>query len=188
MTMIEKKIGSWWKSVGAILRNPYLTLFSRIALGGIFVFAGAAKIPHIVPTVGASFYDEIMQYQMLPHQLATALAYALPPLEIIIGILLIFGVLLKTSSALAVLMTLSFLIAKVSALVRDLDINICGCFGSVLPLLSTQTLALDFVMLALAVQIFFHRKEFLAFGPWMKGVVDRAKAEEKSSGTTPPPH
>jgi uncharacterized membrane protein YphA (DoxX/SURF4 family) len=189
MTMFKQKDGSWWKRAETVLRHPYLTLFSRIALGGIFVFAGAAKIPHIAPTTpGATFYDEIMQYQMLPHQLATALAYTLPPIEVIIGLLLIFGILLKTSSALSGLMTLSFFIAKVSALARDLDIGICGCFGSLVPLLSTQTLPLDFVMLALALQIFFHRKDFIAFGPWMKGVVDRAKAEEKSSGTTPPPH
>ena len=164
-----------------------VTVLPIIVLGGLFAFAGAAKIPRIVPTNGASFYQEIMQYQILPHQLATALAYTLPPLEVTIGILLIFGVLLKTSSAFAGLMTLSFLIAKIAALIRGLDISICGCFGSLVPLLSTQTLPLDFVMLALALQIFFHRKEFLAFGPWIKGVVDRAKAEEKSSGTTPPP-
>jgi len=185
--MCKQKIGPFWKRIEPVILHRYVTLFSRIVLGGLFVFAGAAKIPHIVPTIGASFYDEIMQYDMLPHQLATALAYTLPPLEIIVGILLIFGILLKTSSVISGLMTLSFAIAKLSALIRGLDINICGCFGSVVSLLSVYTLALDFVMLALALQIFFHRKEFLSFGPWIKGVIDRAKAEEKSSGTTPPP-
>ena len=185
--MCKQKIGPFWKRIKPVILHRYVTLLSRIVLGGIFAFAGAAKIPHIVPTVGASFYQEIMQYQILPHQLATALAYVLPPLEVIIGLLLIFGVLLKASSALAGLISLSFIIAKVSAMARGLHIGICGCFGSLVPLLSTQTLALDFVMLALALQIFSHRKEFLAFGPWIKGVVDRAKAEEKSSGTTPPP-
>jgi uncharacterized membrane protein YphA (DoxX/SURF4 family) len=185
--MCKQKIGQFWKRIEPVILHRYVTLFSRIVLGGIFVFAGAAKIPRIVPTNGASFYQEIMQYQILQHQLATAMAYTLPPLEIIIGILLIFGVLLKTSSALSGLITLSFIIAKVSALARGLHINICGCFGSLVPLLSTQTLALDFVMLALALQIFFHRKDILAFGPWIKRIVDRAKAEEKSSGTTPPP-
>jgi len=183
--MCKQKIGPFWKRIKPVILHRYVTLLSRIVLGGIFAFAGAAKIPHIVPTVGASFYQEIMQYQILPHQLATALAYVLPPLEVIIGLLLIFGVLLKASSALAGLISLSFIIAKVSAMARGLHIGICGCFGSLVPLLSTQTLALDFVMLALALQIFFHRKEFLAFGPWIKGVVDRAKAKEKSSGTTP---
>ena len=187
MTMFKQNTDSWWKRIEPLLRHKYFTLLSRIVLGGLFAFAGVAKIPHIVPTVGASFYQEIMQYQILPHQLATAMAYVLPPLEVIIGILLIFGVLLKTSSALAGLITLSFIIAKASAMARGLQIGICGCFGSLVPLLSTQTLALDFVMLALALQIFFHRKDFLAFGPWIKGVVDHAKAEEKSSRTTPPP-
>jgi uncharacterized membrane protein YphA (DoxX/SURF4 family) len=186
--MCKQKIGPYWKRIEPVILHRYTTLFSRIVLGGLFAFAGAAKIPHIAPTTnGKTFFEEIMLYQILPHQLATAMAYTLPPLEIVVGLLLIFGILLKTSSALSGLITLSFVIAKVSAMARGIHITICGCFGSLVPLLSTQTLALDFVMLALALQIFFHRKEFLAFGPWIKSVVDRAKSEEKSSGTTPPP-
>jgi uncharacterized membrane protein YkgB len=121
----------------------------------------------------------MMQYQILPHHLATAYAYVLPPIEVLIGVLLIAGIFQKASSALGGLITLSFIIAKVSAMARGLDIQICSCFGSLIPLLSVYTLAIDFVMLALAVQIFFHQGDFMALGPWVKSIVDRSK--EKAS-------
>lgn len=178
--MCKQKAKTYWKHIEPVILHRYTTLLSRIVLGGIFVFAGAAKIPHIVPKDGASFFEEIMQYQILPHQLATAVAYTLPPLEIVIGLLLIFGILLKTSSVLSGLMTVCFIIAKASAMARGISIGICGCFGSLVPLLSTQTLALDFVMLVLALQIFFHRTDTLAFGQWIRGIIERAKVEKKS--------
>ena len=179
MSAFKQKVVVYWGRVEPFIRHRYFSLFSRIVLGGIFVVAGAAKIPHIVPKEGSSLFQEIMQYRILPHELATAYAYVLPPLEVLIGILLIAGIFQKASSALAGLITLSFIIAKVSALARGLDIQICGCFGSLVPLLKEQSLALDFVMLALAVQIYFHREDFLALGPWVKSVVDRSK--EKGS-------
>jgi len=177
MSAFKQKAGLYWKRVEPYLRHSYFALFSRVVLGGIFTVAGAAKIPHIVPKQGSSFFQEIMQYDILPHQLATAYAYVLPPVEVLIGILLIAGIFQKASSAVAGLITLSFIIAKVAALARGLDIQICGCFGSLVPLLKEQSLALDFVMLTLAVQIFFHRGDFLALGPWIKSVVDRTKAK-----------
>ena len=179
--MCKQKIGPYWKRIEPVILHRYVTLVSRIVLGGIFAFAGAAKISHIVPEpgTGASLYDEMMQYQILPHQLATAYAYVLPPVEVLIGILLIAGIFQKASSVLAGLITLSFVIAKVSAMARGLDIQICSCFGSLIPLLSVYTLAIDFVMLALAVQIFFHQGDFMALGPWVKSIVDRSK--EKAS-------
>jgi uncharacterized membrane protein YphA (DoxX/SURF4 family) len=181
MATFKVKIISYWKRAESFLRHRYFTLFSRIVLGGIFIVAGAAKISHIVPEpgTGASLYDEMMQYQILPHQLASAYAYVLPPIEVLIGILLIAGIFQKASSALAGLITLSFIIAKVSAMARGLDIEICSCFGSLVPLLKEQSLALDFVMLVLAAQIFFRREPFMEFGSWIKVVVDRSK--EKAS-------
>jgi len=109
---------------------------------------------------------EINQYNMLPHQLATAYGYVLPPLEIALGILLVVGLLLRVSSAVSVLVVLSFAVAKIQAIARGLDIDICPCFGPAVPLLTAYSLALDVVLLVLAVQIFFHRGEFLALGPW----------------------
>jgi uncharacterized membrane protein YphA (DoxX/SURF4 family) len=189
MATFKGKIISYWKRAEPFLRHQYLALFSRIVLGGIFIFAGQAKLfpvkvptengTQLFPNVQTLINFEIPQYGLLPHQLATAYGWTLPPLEILIGALLVLGIFLKTSSVIGGLVTISFIIAKVSALIRGLDIAICGCFGPAVPLLSVYSLAIDFVMLALAAQIFFRKGEFLEFGSWIKRVADRSK--EKAS-------
>jgi len=147
---------------GRILRHPYLTLASRVGLGGVFIFAGVAKLAYLQTLVW-----EIEQYHILPHSLATAYGYALPPLEIALGVLLVLGLFLKFSASVSALVVLSFTIAKIVALARGLDISICGCFGPAVPLLSIYSLAIDFVLFAFAFQILFHKGEFLALGPWL---------------------
>ena len=173
MATFKQKAGLYWGRAEPFLLHRYFVLFSRIALGGIFIFAGQAKMFPIANV--DTLIWEINQYNMLPHQLATAYGWVLPPLEILIGVLLISGIFLKTSSVLGGLITLSFIIAKAEAMIRGLPITICPCFGSAVHLLAVHSLIIDFVMLALAVQIFFRKVVFLEFGSWIKGVADRSK-------------
>ena len=138
--------------------HPYLTLFSRVVLGGVFIFAGIAKITHTNTLI-----LEIKQYHILPDTLANIYGRALPPVEIVLGTLLVLGIWLRISASLGGLLCLSFIIAKILAYAWGLNISICSCFGPAVPLLSTYTLAVDFVMLALALQIVLHKGEFLSF-------------------------
>jgi uncharacterized membrane protein YphA (DoxX/SURF4 family) len=148
---------SWAVNVRRFLLHPYLTLFSRVALGGVFIFAGIAKISHINVLI-----HEIEQYNILSGSLATWYGRLLPPVEIVLGALLVLGIWQRISASLSGLLCLSFIISKIAAYAWGLDISICSCFGPAMPLLSTHTLALDFVMLALAFQIVLHKGEFLS--------------------------
>jgi hypothetical protein len=139
----------------------------------MFIFAGATKLGHIDELI-----DSINEYNMLPQQLATAYGYVLPPLEVALGVFLVAGLFLRFSATVSGLVVLSFSIAKIQAIARGLDIGTCGCLGPVVNLLPVQTLALDFVLLALAVQIFFHRADFLALGPWLSGIIKRSKQSD----------
>ncbi len=111
---------------------------------------------------------EIEQYQILPGYLASAYGHALPFAEIILGALLVLGVILKISASLSGLLTLSFVIAKATALVKGLDIDICNCFGPAVPLLSVYSLAIDFLLLALAIQLSFNESKFLSLNAFLK--------------------
>ena len=161
-------LSPYWRRAEPFLRHRYLTLASRLALGGVFIFAGVAKLPYTDTLIW-----EINQYNMLPHQLATAYGYVLPPLEIALGIFLLVGLFLRVGATISGLVVLSFAIAKIQALARGLDIDICPCFGPAVPLLAVYSLAIDFVLLALAAQIFYHRGEFLALGSWFSRVAQR---------------
>jgi len=153
--------------MGKLLLHPYFTLFSRVALVGVFIFAGVVKLPHT-----GSLIREIDKYHILPSNLATVYGYVLPPLEIVLGILLVFGVLLRISASLTGLLVLSFTIAKITAFARGLDINVCPCFGPVVPLLTMHSLAIDFVLLALALQLLLHRGEFLSVDDLFSAKID----------------
>ena len=157
-----RRLGVFAKLARKLLSHPYLTLSTRIALGGLFIFAGVAKLPSL-----STFVGEVNLYHILPSSLGTAYGYVLPGLEVALGTLLILGLLLRISASVSILMVISFIIAKSAALARGLDIPVCGCFGPAVPLLTTQSLALDFVLLALAFQILFHRGDLLALGPWI---------------------
>lgn len=153
-----------------LVLHPYLTLVSRVVLGGVFIFTGIVKLPHIDTLIW-----EIKQYHILPSGLGTAYGYVLPPLEVALGVLLVVGLLARIGAAVSGALVVSFMVAKLVALARGLDIDICGCFGPAVPLLAVQSLAIDFVLLALALQVLFHRGTFLSLGSWVSA---KAKSRE----------
>jgi len=64
------------------------------------------------------------------------------------------------------LLVLSFTIAKLNALARGLDIDVCPCFGPAMPLFLVPSLAIDFVLLMLVIQLLLHKSDFLSLGSW----------------------
>jgi hypothetical protein len=60
---------------------------------------------------------------------------------------------------------------------ESLKVKSARLSSGALPLLSVYSLTLDFVMLAMVIQIFFRREKFLELGFWIKGVADRSKKE-----------
>ena len=140
----------------------YLSLLSRVVLGGVLIFAGIVKLPNIDTLIW-----EIEQYQILPTSLTVAYGYVLSPIEIALGVFLLLGIYLRISASISTLVVLSFTIAKISALIRGLDIDICPCFGSAIPLFLVQSLAIDFVMLALEIPLLIYKNEFLSLVSWL---------------------
>ena len=145
-----------------ILSSDYTSLVFRVILGGIFIFAGFAKIHNI-----SALVNEINEYQILPPALASLYGHILPYAEIIVGVLLALGIALRITAGIASLMLISFTVSKIVAMILNLNIKTCDCFGIARPLLSTQSLAIDLVMLVLAVQIIVFRKELFSI-PWPK--------------------
>lgn len=140
---------------------PYSPLFSRVILGGVLIFAGIPKLRHT-----DTLEWEIEQFRILPDALSTAYSNALPTLEIILGITLILGIAIKISALFSGMLVLSFTIAKITALVRGLEIDICNCFGPAMPLLTLESLAIDLVLLALSVHLLIHKDKPFSLEHW----------------------
>ena len=110
------------------MRNPisnrYFLLIVRIIIAFIFIYAGAQKI-----TDPEAFAISISNYRLFPISLVNFIAITLPWIEIIAGILLLFGIAVKENSTIIFLMSLIFTIAITISLFRGLNIE-CGCFGN----------------------------------------------------------
>ena len=95
----------------------------RLVLGGVILVAGALKVTNLGQSALA-----VRAYQLLPYDLAGYVGYALPIIEIVIGLLLVLGLFTRMSALLGTLLMLAFVIGIASAWARGLSID-CGCFG-----------------------------------------------------------
>lgn len=108
----------------SVFRQKWFLILLRVILGGIFVYAGAAKIGN-----PQAFADSIATFQLLPPQLVNLVALGLPVFEILVGGMLIFGI-YEHQAALALLGLMAvFVIFLFQAIARGLEVD-CGCFGS----------------------------------------------------------
>lgn len=98
-------------------------LLLRLALGGVFIYAGALKIVD-----APEFARAIHNYQLTPRLVSTLAAVYLPWLEVLAGLTLIVRRLPLGAALALTAMSAAFLIALSSAWARGLDIS-CGCFG-----------------------------------------------------------
>jgi putative oxidoreductase len=106
-----------------ILSNKWLILAIRLILGVTFILASIDKIAN-----PGGFALSIYNYRMLPHETINLMAIVMPWLELVTGVLIIAGILMRGSAFWLAIMLLVFIIALSSALARGLDIS-CGCFS-----------------------------------------------------------
>ena len=108
-----------------ILTNPYVSLASRLILGGVLLYAGVSKV--FDPGALAA---SIRSYELpLPEGFVTLWAHALPLLEILLGLYLLIGLFSRASAWSASGLIVLFSVVLIQGAVRGLEID-CGCFGS----------------------------------------------------------
>jgi len=100
-----------------------LGLIARLVLGSVFLVAGALKV-----TTPEALAKATQAYQILPHEFAAYVGYALPIAEVILGALLIVGLFTRVSAIITSLLLVAFIIGIAQAWARGLSID-CGCFG-----------------------------------------------------------
>ena len=126
------------------LRNRWFLFLLRLALGGIFITAGIAKLSN-----QAEFTNAVIGYGILPDSLARLYGSVLPWAELTIGFCLILGLFTRIASGLVLSAALSFVIANSYAIYRQFQDD-CGCFGALVPMSYPVSLTLDVLMLLMA--------------------------------------
>ncbi len=105
-----------------LIDNDYLTLLSRLLVGGMFIYASFYKI--IEP---AAFAKSIWFYHLVPGKMINIMALVLPWLEMICGLAVIIGFWYRGAAFWANILLLVFVAALASTIVRGISIE-CGCF------------------------------------------------------------
>ena len=99
-------------------------LAARIILGATLLVAGIIKATDIDSTIWS-----VRTYQIVPWDLAPVIGWTMPILEIIVGLMLIFGIATRWSGLLGTLAMAVFIVGISSVWARHISLD-CGCFGN----------------------------------------------------------
>jgi uncharacterized membrane protein YphA (DoxX/SURF4 family) len=102
---------------------PWFGLVARLVVGGVWIVAGALKLPDPAESVLA-----VRAYQLLPEAVVPTVGHALPAVEIVVGACLVLGVLTRGSAVVSFLLFAAFVFGISWAWAKGLQIE-CGCFG-----------------------------------------------------------
>lgn len=108
-----------------IVNNTFLVLFARTVVALMFIIVGVGKIAH-----PEEFAREINNYQILPLIFVNPLAIFLPWLELITGMLILFGIQIRANALIVLGMLIVFTTGVAIAVAKGLSIN-CGCYSQI---------------------------------------------------------
>ena len=100
-----------------------MALVLRLVVGGVWIVAGALKLPEPAQSVSA-----VRAYQILPSDLVSPVGQLLPVIEVVIGLMLVLGLLTRAAAVASAALFVVFIAGIVSVWVRGINID-CGCFG-----------------------------------------------------------
>ena len=139
--------------------NKYLTLFFRIVVGVIFLWASFDKI--IDP---AKFARDISNYHIVPLGLENTIALILPWLEFFIGTGLILGVMVDGSIIISSVLLITFNIMIAQAMARGFNID-CGCGLKEGQLVGFEKLIENFIFIIFSYFVYVRKEKILEFFP-----------------------
>jgi len=126
-----------------------------MTIGGIFVVSGFEKF--IGPY--QNFLYVIQNYSFLPFFLGEIAARLLPWSEFFLGIFLVLGLWTKWTLRAVMALLLMFMGVVIQALIRQLPITECGCFGGLISFPLPVILALDTTVFVFAWFLSFRMEE-----------------------------
>jgi uncharacterized membrane protein YphA (DoxX/SURF4 family) len=103
--------------------QPWVGLVARLVTGGVWIVAGALKLPDPAGSVRA-----VRAYDLLPESVVPTVGHLLPVVEVVVGVLLVLGLLTRAAAVVSSLLFVAFIVGIGSAWARGLEIE-CGCFG-----------------------------------------------------------
>lgn len=138
-------------------------LFSRVALGTIFIVSGMMKV------LDAKSFMATLPFYHLPQWLIPAGAL-MPPIEVAVGVAFLLGIAPRLTSAAALAMLLLFSALLVVGIIGG-ELDTCGCFGRLLEQSPGSALARNLILMALAGIVWhFHQGSRITWRRWQVGL------------------
>jgi uncharacterized membrane protein YphA (DoxX/SURF4 family) len=145
-------------------RSEQIALVLRVLMGAWFVYAGGLKV---FGTGLDRFVTDIENYKLVSGNLAVAVAYFIPWLEIVAGICFMLGIMRKGAWLAMLGLVLAFTFSVASAWWSGLDIR-CGCLGG--------TEKISYWKKAIEFAVYFAALAWVAWVEWR----GKPKTDEKS--------
>jgi len=141
--------------VRRVIDNDLLTVIARVAVGATFIVASVYKIRD-----PGAFAKSIWYYHLVPGDLINLMALILPWIELLCGLALIMGLFYHGAVVLVNLMTVTFIVALCTTIVKGIDID-CGCFkaGQAATRAAWEALVFDLVLVLFTLQLLFSRSK-----------------------------
>jgi putative oxidoreductase len=151
-------------------RNYFIEIISvifRITLGIIFLYAAVGKIDN-----PEAFFKEISNYRLFPDFISQISAIILPWIELTIGLLLILGIRVKTTSAISFILLVVFTLMVISAWARGLNIN-CGCFSHRIEYVGLRKVIENLLMMGFSIFLFYVPASVLSLETFLRKEVQK---------------
>ena len=142
-----------------------LGAIARFGLAIVWLVSGGIKLMDPLASRQA-----VQAFEIIPRDYLQAVSVGLPALEVILGLLLLFGIFLRPTAIVSGVLMGIFIAAIISAWARGLQID-CGCFGGggynpeVGPVTYLAEIARDAGFLLLAVIVYWRPFRRLAIAP-----------------------
>jgi len=107
-----------------VIYGNNITCIIRIFLGGLFLLLGCAKLYD-----PESFSGVIARYDILPQIFIGYAAVTIPVMEVLIGLLLVFGYKVRAAAAVSILLMMLFIMFIGINIIRGRSFD-CGCFDA----------------------------------------------------------
>lgn len=143
-----------------LINNQYVTVVSRLVVGGIFTYAGVIKVIEPIE----DFIAIAHQWNIIPDPFLTWFITLLPWVELVFGVLLIIGAFTRVSAGVIGLTLLSFIIAILINMARGRTLEDCGCFGTAFEFGDTfgQLLFRDIILMILTLGLMYAKQTWLS--------------------------
>lgn len=145
--------------------NRIIDIFSRVFVGGLFIFSGLIKLNDPIGTkIKLTEYFEVFSSDFgsffeLFIPLALPLGMVLIVLEVVLGVAILINFKMeKTTWVLLLLMVFFTFLTFYSAYFNK--VTDCGCFGDAIPLTPWQSFYKDVILMVFVLHLFWHRRRF----------------------------